>query len=96
MTLLIILQAVTLTLLLVILRKITAKLKLKDSEFYTDYVKGSIILRVYKIEFEYQAIGDIPRDKLLDAGNLTAYHRWALIESDDKNKFRYKRKNAHG
>lgn len=53
----------------------------KESEFYTDYVHGNLILRIYKPEFEYQAIGNIPRDKLLDRGNFSQYYVWALIQT---------------
>lgn len=52
----------------------------KENEYYTDYTHNRLILRVYKPEFEYQAIGKIPRDKILDGGNLTMTYKWALIE----------------
>lgn len=52
----------------------------KDSEFYTDYVKGNLTLRVFKPEFEYQAIGNVPLSKLLDRGTLSQFYFWALIE----------------
>lgn len=53
----------------------------KESEFYTDYVHGDLILRIYKPEFEYQAIGSVSRDKLLDRGNFSQYYVWALIQT---------------
>lgn len=52
----------------------------KENEYYTDYVHNKLILRVYKPEFEYQALGKIPREKILDGGNLTMMYKWALIE----------------
>lgn len=52
----------------------------KDSEYYTDYTHKGVILRIYKPEFEYQAIGEVPRDKLLDMGVFSQYYKWALIE----------------
>ena len=52
----------------------------KEDEFYTDYVRGNLILRIYKPEFEYIAIGGVPRDKLLDQGTFSLYYMWALIE----------------
>lgn len=52
----------------------------KESEFYTDYVKGTYVMRVYKTEFEFEAIGKVPRDRLLDFGNLTMNYKWALID----------------
>lgn len=52
----------------------------KENECYTDYVHGNLILRVYKPEFEYQAIGKVSRDKLLDRGTLSKFYVWALIE----------------
>lgn len=56
------------------------KQKGRKWECYTDYVCGNLTLRVYPPEFEYQAIGEIPRDKLLDIGTLNLYRKWALIE----------------
>ena len=52
----------------------------KENEYYTDYVHNNLILRVYKPEFEYQAIGNIPVEKILDGGNLSQFYKWALIE----------------
>lgn len=55
--------------------------KQKENEYYTDYKHNGLTLRIYKPEFEYQAIGNIPRDKLLDRGNFSQYYVWALIEN---------------
>lgn len=52
----------------------------KENEYYTDYVHNNLILRIFKPEFEWQAIGNIPRDKLLDRGNFSQFYVWALIE----------------
>lgn len=52
----------------------------KDTECYTDYVHKNVVLRVFKPEFEYQAISIIPRDKLLDRGNLSQFYMWVLFE----------------
>lgn len=52
----------------------------KENEYYTDYVHNNLILRVYKPEFEFQAIGSIDRDKLLDRGNFSQFYVWALIQ----------------
>lgn len=52
----------------------------KENEYYTDYVHNRLILRVYKPEFEYEAIGKLPIEKILDRGNLSQYYVWALIE----------------
>ena len=51
----------------------------KDNEFYTDYVHGKMVLRVFKPEFEYQAIGNI-KGEILERGNLSLYYMWALIK----------------
>jgi hypothetical protein len=56
------------------------KIKTTESEFYTDYVKGDVIMRVYKPEFELQAIGNLKPSQILDAGNLSLYYKWALIK----------------
>lgn len=52
----------------------------KENEYYTDYRHNNLILRVYKPEFEYEAIGKIPVEKLLDGGTLSQFYKWALIE----------------
>lgn len=52
----------------------------KENEYYTDYVHNNLILRVYKPEFEYQAIGQVPIEKILDRGTLSQFYIWALIE----------------
>lgn len=52
----------------------------KENECYTDYVHNNLILRVYKPEFEYEAIGKVPISKILDRGNLSQFYVWALIE----------------
>ena len=58
----------------------------RDNEYYTDYEHGAkVILRVFKTEFEYQAVGNLPKGwVILDAGQLSAYHRWALIQKSRK------------
>lgn len=56
------------------------KKKQRENEYYTDYVHNKFILRIYKPEFEYQAIGNVPRDKLLDGGTFSLYYKWALIQ----------------
>jgi hypothetical protein len=50
------------------------------NEFYTDYVRGSLILRVYRYEFEFQAIGDVKSYEILDGGNMSALYKWALLK----------------
>lgn len=52
----------------------------KENECYTDYVHGNLILRVYKPEFEYEAIGKVHISKILDRGTLSKFYVWALIE----------------
>ena len=52
----------------------------KENEYYTDYVHNGLILRVYKPEFEYEAIGKVPKEKMLDRGTLSQFYNWALIE----------------
>lgn len=53
--------------------------KVRESEYYTDYVHGGIIMRVYKPEFEYQAIGSLSPNKILDRGSLSAFYDWAVL-----------------
>lgn len=52
----------------------------KENEYYTDYVHNGLILRVYKPEFEYEAVGKVPIEKLLDRGTLSKFYDWCLIE----------------
>ena len=60
--------------------KNTRLLKKKENECYTDYTHKNLILRVYKPEFEYEAVGKVPRDKMLDRGTLSKFYMWTLIE----------------
>lgn len=52
----------------------------KENEYYTDYRHNNLVLRVYKPEFEYQAIGKVPIEKILDRGTLSQFYNWVLIE----------------
>lgn len=52
----------------------------KENEYYTDYVHNRLILRIYKPEFEYQAIGEVPIEKILDRGTFSQFYLWVLIE----------------
>ena len=52
----------------------------KESEFYTDYIHGTLILRIFKPEFEYQAIGNVDLRTILDRGVLSQNYFWVLIE----------------
>jgi hypothetical protein len=54
--------------------------KSKSSEYYTDYVYGKTAIRIFKPEFEYQAIGDLNPYSILDRGNFSQYYVWALID----------------
>lgn len=65
---------------ILILWVIFQKKKQRENEYYTDYVHNKLILRIYKPEFEYQAIGNVSRDKLLDGGTFSLYYKWALIQ----------------
>ena len=52
----------------------------KENEYYTDYVHNRLILRIYKVEFEYEAIGKVPIEKILDRGTFSKFYDWCLIE----------------
>ena len=65
----------------IVLYLLYKKRKDTSTEFYTDYTKGNLILRIYKPEFEFQAIGNIDRAKLLDRGNFSQFYVWCLIEN---------------
>lgn len=52
----------------------------KENEYYTDFVHNRLVLRVFKPEFEYEAVGKIPIEKILDRGTLSQFYMWALIE----------------
>lgn len=52
----------------------------KENEYYTDYVHNGLILRIYKVEFEYEAIGKVPIEKILDRGTFSKFYDWCLIE----------------
>lgn len=57
----------------------------KESEFYTDYTHGNLTLRIFKPEFEYQAVGDINPYSILDRGNFSQFYLWALIDMKHEN-----------
>lgn len=52
----------------------------KKSEYYTDYTYKTLTMRVFKPEFEFQALGKTPIEKILDRGSLSPAYCWALIE----------------
>lgn len=52
----------------------------KENEYYTDYVHNNLILRIFKPEFEYVAIGKVPIEKILDRGTFSQFYNWCLIE----------------
>lgn len=76
----IILQLISTASVIVLAVKYIRLKKQKENEYYTDYFHGNLILRIYKPEFEYQAVGNVPREKLLDRGNFSQYYVWTLIQ----------------
>lgn len=52
----------------------------KENEYYTDYVHNNLILRIFKPEFEYEAVGKISVEKILDRGTFSQFYNWCLIE----------------
>ena len=75
------LQALNLIAVIVLCVKYVQLREAKENEFYTDYTKGKLILRVFKDEAEYQAIADLPKGwQILDTGRLSQFYRWALIQ----------------
>lgn len=76
----IILQVISTASVIVLAVKYIRLKKQKENEYYTDYFHGNLILRIYKPEFEYQAVGNVPRKKLLDRGNLSQYYVWTLMQ----------------
>ena len=71
------LHIVVIILLLTLCRR---RINAKDNEYFTDYQHKNMVLRVFKPEFEFQAIGNIQQGKLLDRGVLSKFYFWALIE----------------
>lgn len=76
----IILQVISTASVIVLAVKYIRLKKQKENEYYTDYFHGNLILRIYKPEFEYQAVGNVPREKLLDRGNFSQFYIWTLIQ----------------
>ena len=76
----IILQVISTASVIVLAVKYIRLKKKKENEYYTDYFHGNLILRIYKPEFEYQAVGNVPREKLLDRGNFSQFYIWTLIQ----------------
>lgn len=54
--------------------------KQKENEYYTDYLHNNLVLRVFKTEFEFQAVSPLRVTKILDRGNLNMYYLWILFE----------------
>lgn len=52
----------------------------KENEYYTDYLHNNLVLRVFKAEFEFQAVSSLRVTKILDRGNLNMYYLWVLFE----------------
>lgn len=76
-----VLQAISFVAVLILCYKYVQLKNQKENEYYTDYRYNNLILRIYKPEFEYQAIGKVPIDKILDRGTFSQFYLWALIES---------------
>lgn len=76
----IILQVISTASVIVLAVKYIRLKKQKENEYYTDYFHGNLILRIYKPEFEYQAVGNVPREKLLDRGNFSQFYIWTLMQ----------------
>ena len=76
----IILQVISTASVIVLAVKYIRLRKQKENEYYTDYFHGNLILRIYKPEFEYQAVGNVPREKLLDRGNFSQFYVWTLMQ----------------
>ena len=76
----IILQIISTASVIVLAVKYIRLKKQEENEYYTDYFHGNLILRIYKPEFEYQAVGNVPREKLLDRGNFSQFYIWTLIQ----------------
>ena len=74
-------QAISFVAVLILCYKYVQLKNQKENEYYTDYRHNNLILRIYKPEFEYQAIGKVPIEKLLDRGTFSQFYLWALIES---------------
>lgn len=64
----------------VYLLKIFRNKKDLENPCYTDYRYKNRILRVFKNEFEYQAIGNVLSARILETGSLSKFYMWALIE----------------
>lgn len=76
-----VLQAISFVAVLILCYKYVQLKNQKENEYYTDYRHNNLILRIYKPEFEYQAIGKVPIEKILDRGTFSQFYLWALIES---------------
>ena len=76
----IILQVISTASVIVLAVKYIRLKKQKENEYYTDYFHGNLILRIYKPEFEYQAVGNVPREKLIDRGNFSQFYVWTLMQ----------------
>lgn len=76
----ILLNVITFAAVLVICCKYIKLKGQKENEYYTDYIHNNLILRIYKPEFEYEAIGKVPLEKILDRGTFSKFYDWCLME----------------
>ena len=51
-----------------------------ESDYFIDYVNKDFIFRVFKTEWETQAMEGLGRHQVLDGGRLNESYRWILIE----------------
>jgi hypothetical protein len=51
----------------------------KESEHYTDYVKGNLTIRIYKPELEYNAKKDLSPNSIVEGGHLSPFYDWVLF-----------------
>lgn len=78
---LVVLNALTVAVAGYILYKYDRIRKDVKTEYYTDFRYGNLTMRVFKHEFEYQAIGNLKLLSILDRGTLNPFYDWALIQN---------------
>lgn len=95
MTTMIILEVIQIILLVVYIIKFSYIKRIKENEYYTDYRHNNLVLRIFKPEFEYQAIGDLNPYSILDRGVFSKFYFWALIDSKHEKEYRKRLKDGN-
>ena len=70
--------------------------RMRESEYWTDYVHNDVVFRIYKWEFESMALDGIMRGQVMDRGDLNQFYRWILFNKKQNGKVKRLRGERQG